>query len=186
MSKQFALIGLLTASVLLICAVACQFEDRNADDVLLARVHDQELRMSDASRYLSPTNSPADSISQLRTFVEQWVRDAVLLEEAEQYYGYNRPHGNYSHHELVYRHERESHVLLVVLVLLIAIGAICLGVWVFQTIRTDSDEREGVAKSSVFMSDVKHHRLEEQLTDDSAYFSSVDQSETMTIVNSDL
>ena len=55
------------------------------DDTLLAEVYDHQLYLSRAKNYLPDAESPDDSLSQLRNYVEMWVREALLLHEAEKY-----------------------------------------------------------------------------------------------------
>lgn len=63
---------------------ACGDIGENEDDTLLAEVHQQKLFLSKASRYIAPGANAADSLTQLRAYVDQWVREMVLLNEAEQ------------------------------------------------------------------------------------------------------
>lgn len=63
--------------------IACSSQ-QVTDDPILATVHDRQLRLSHASNYISEGASAKDSLSQLRGYVEQWVRDMVLLHEAEE------------------------------------------------------------------------------------------------------
>ena len=65
----------------------CTLPSANSEDKLLAEVHGRRLYMSDAEQILSPQMSPEDSISRLRSFVQLWVNEAVLLHEAEQKLG---------------------------------------------------------------------------------------------------
>ena len=63
----------------------CDSTEANDEDPLLAQVYRYNLHLSHAMNYLPEFKSPEDSISQLRSYVETWVRDAVLLHEAEGY-----------------------------------------------------------------------------------------------------
>jgi hypothetical protein len=51
-------------------------------DVILAEVYDQKLMLSDVKPLLTDVTSPEDSASQVRNFVETWVRETLLLQEA--------------------------------------------------------------------------------------------------------
>ncbi len=59
-------------------------EDAKADDVLLARVYNQELYLSELKDMIPPGLSPEDSMEMIEAFVDRWVREAVLMEEAER------------------------------------------------------------------------------------------------------
>lgn len=67
--------------------VQCAAPSGSEEDLLLAEVHGRRLFLSDAQSILAPRMSPADSISRLRSFVQLWVNEAVLLHEAEQKLG---------------------------------------------------------------------------------------------------
>ena len=56
------------------------------DDPVLANVHGKTLRLSDADAYLTPGTPVEDSLNQLRTFVNKWVRETLLLHEAELHF----------------------------------------------------------------------------------------------------
>lgn len=71
----------------LILFEACQppaSSSRNDDDVLLARVYSQELYLSELKDMIPPNLPPEDSLEMLEAFVNRWVREAVLMEEAER------------------------------------------------------------------------------------------------------
>ena len=63
--------------------LSCDSQMAEDQDPLLATVHGMTLRMSDAVNYLDDELSPQDSMAQLRSFVELWVRESLLLHEAE-------------------------------------------------------------------------------------------------------
>jgi len=65
---------------------ACNLQKPDETDPLLATVHHHELRTSKGIQYITPGSSPEDSLSQLRSYVEHWVREAVLLYEAERHF----------------------------------------------------------------------------------------------------
>lgn len=52
------------------------------DDVLLAQVDEHEMYLSDIDGMIT-TQSPADSINQLNSYVQQWLKRNVVLNEAE-------------------------------------------------------------------------------------------------------
>lgn len=53
-----------------------------AQDTLLAEVYAQRLMLSEILPLLTPGNTADDSAAQVRNFVESWVRDVLLLNEA--------------------------------------------------------------------------------------------------------
>lgn len=59
-------------------------ETRKGEDVLLARVYNQELYLSELKDMIPPGLSPEDSMEMIGAFVDRWVREAVLMEEAER------------------------------------------------------------------------------------------------------
>ncbi len=65
---------------------ACQPPESSTpdEDVLLARVYSQELYLSELKDMIPPQLSPEDSLEMLEAFVNRWVREAVLMEEAER------------------------------------------------------------------------------------------------------
>jgi len=65
---------------------ACNLQKQDAEDPVLASVHHHVLHMSKASKYITAGASPEDSLSQLRSYVEHWVLEAVLLYEAERHF----------------------------------------------------------------------------------------------------
>lgn len=53
-------------------------------DIILAEVYDQKLTLSEVKPLLINITSPEDSASQVRNHVEAWVRETLLLHEAER------------------------------------------------------------------------------------------------------
>ena len=58
--------------------------DEGPDDVLLAEVYGQRLTLAEIQPLLSSGAEEEDSVSQVRNQVESWVREALLLHEAEK------------------------------------------------------------------------------------------------------
>lgn len=54
------------------------------DSTLLARAHDKYLYISDLEGIIPANASPRDSISIVRSYVNEWVRTTVLIYQAEQ------------------------------------------------------------------------------------------------------
>jgi hypothetical protein len=71
-------------AVLTISSCVANSEDENEQDPVLAEVYGQRLKLSDIKPLLVEPVSPEDSISQVRNHVESWVREALLLHEAER------------------------------------------------------------------------------------------------------
>lgn len=64
---------------------ACEETGKHKDDAVLAEVHGSKLYLSRASKYVTPDATPQDSLTQLRAYVDQWVKEMVLLHEAERW-----------------------------------------------------------------------------------------------------
>ncbi len=78
--------GYIYIAFLMAALTACNIQQSEETDPLLASVHHHELRLSKAAQYLTPGASPEDSLSQLRSYVEHWVLESVLLYEAERHF----------------------------------------------------------------------------------------------------
>ncbi len=59
-------------------------EERAEDDILLATVHSKSLYISDMPGMFPEGTSAEDSVMIIDNYVRRWVRDAVLMHEAEQ------------------------------------------------------------------------------------------------------
>jgi hypothetical protein len=68
---------------LLLLVLACGSEPEE-ENPLLARVHNRELRLSELEGMFPPDATAEDSTLIIEGFVNRWVRDAVLLHEAER------------------------------------------------------------------------------------------------------
>lgn len=69
--------------LLYLCLPGCATDDEPGDPVL-ASVYNYTLHLSDAEDVIAGYESPQDSIAQLRHYVERWVRETLLLHEAER------------------------------------------------------------------------------------------------------
>lgn len=76
---------------LVICAVALSACDSNSpfdrlgeDDKVLANVDGEELWLSEISPMLQDSMSEKDSVFQVQNIVEKWVRDRLIIREAEK------------------------------------------------------------------------------------------------------
>lgn len=54
------------------------------DDVLLAEVHKRQLYLSDLEEVMPDYNDPSDSLTIKTAFVNKWIRENLILEEAEK------------------------------------------------------------------------------------------------------
>ena len=59
-------------------------EERAEDDILLATVHNKSLYVSDMPGMFPDGTGSEDSVMIIENYVRRWVRDAVLMHEAEQ------------------------------------------------------------------------------------------------------
>ncbi len=59
-------------------------EERAEDDILLATVHNKNLYVSDMPGMFPDGTGSEDSVMIIENYVRRWVRDAVLMHEAEQ------------------------------------------------------------------------------------------------------
>lgn len=75
-------LGILLSGMLLLAA--CQPGASSDQGTLLARVHNKSLYLSDLGGMLPMGSSSEDSTLIIQAFVERWVRDAVMLHEAER------------------------------------------------------------------------------------------------------
>ena len=77
----------LLVALSLLCALlnaSCELKGPfKSDDPVLASVHGMKLYMSEVVPQITPGSSPQDSVSQVRGIVQSWVREAVLIREAE-------------------------------------------------------------------------------------------------------
>ena len=72
-------------TIFLLCLAGCASpEPDDADDPVLARVHQRELHLSEMEGMFPENASPADSAVIIEAFASRWARDAILLWESEQ------------------------------------------------------------------------------------------------------
>ena len=76
---------LITALIFISC-FACQsnVDEQNKNDKLLAQVFNKSLFESELEGMILPETSPQDSALIVNSFVERWVRDNVLMHQAER------------------------------------------------------------------------------------------------------
>lgn len=79
--KKIALFSLL---VLLVAACSTPVKETNEGDILLAQVHNKKLHVSDMPGMFPKGATASDSVLIIDNYVRRWVRDAVLMHEAEK------------------------------------------------------------------------------------------------------
>ena len=95
---------------LLLVALAFQACSPSVDDSpVVAQVYDQELRASDLAGIVPPGLSVEDSLAILESYVDQWVRQAVILAKAEKNVtqDFSRELQEYKNSLLAYAYERQ-------------------------------------------------------------------------------
>ncbi|MEN0006574.1 MAG: hypothetical protein AAF798_20645 [Bacteroidota bacterium] len=68
----------------IVCLQSCQFSNTAANDKLLARVNNKSLHLSELEGMFPAGISSQDSSLIIDAFVNRWVREAVVLSEAER------------------------------------------------------------------------------------------------------
>ncbi|MFM8361385.1 MAG: hypothetical protein ACKOA4_01685 [Haliscomenobacter sp.] len=68
----------------LLCFCGCGRDNAQGSDRLLARVYGKELRVSDMEGMFPANTSSVDSGLIINAYVQRWVREALLLNEAEK------------------------------------------------------------------------------------------------------
>ncbi len=82
-SRVVACLAVLLASLAGILG-GCQIDGKEPNDVLLARVFDKRLYLSEV-REIIPTQSTAeDSILVLNAYIERWIKESLMMHEAER------------------------------------------------------------------------------------------------------
>jgi len=76
---------IILAAGFLVGLLACQGEDSGAaGDVVLAKVFKHTLHASDVEGMFADSPTPQDSILMTNAFIEKWVRETLLMQEAEK------------------------------------------------------------------------------------------------------
>lgn len=80
------LFGFLIFASFVIIGTGCQktTQPRDASDELLARVYNRYLYQSEIQDLFPPGQNPEDSLLRANAQIERWVRDALLMHEAER------------------------------------------------------------------------------------------------------
>lgn len=83
--KIIALLSGLAAGILLLLSGCSPVEDPpEKNDKLLARAYNKTLYLSEVRPLIPADAGPEDSLLRLNALVEQWLRDALLMHEAEK------------------------------------------------------------------------------------------------------
>lgn len=77
-------LNLLTFLALALTLIACDWKSDQGADRLLARVFNRELHLSDLENMFPEEASRADSFLIIQAFVSRWVREELLMYEAEK------------------------------------------------------------------------------------------------------
>ena len=78
------LLQFLTLATLLLVFTGCKFRSEEEEDILLAKVFDKRLFVSEVKKIV-PENIPSeDSILIQNAYVERWIRESLMMHEAEK------------------------------------------------------------------------------------------------------
>ena len=97
----------LISLTLLLLTVSCSTPGEESP--LVARVYDRELHEADLAGIAPPGLAPDDSLTLLDNYVEQWIRQAVILSKAEKNVtqDFSRELQEYKNSLLAYAYERQ-------------------------------------------------------------------------------
>jgi len=70
--------------LILVTAISCSSDEKNAKGKLLAKAGDKELYASDVEALLPSGLSAEDSLARVKVIVDNWIRETVILNKAEQ------------------------------------------------------------------------------------------------------
>ncbi len=70
--------------ILILMGQSCQFRGSSKDDVLLARAFDKRLYVSEIQKSIPVNSSPADSLLVQNALIERWIKENVMMHEAEK------------------------------------------------------------------------------------------------------
>lgn len=84
-------ISLIAARLVLVLFIAMLFstcttsDDKPNHDPIIAKVFNKSLFQSELNNLIGDEAAPEDSLQIVKAYIEKWVRDAVLMHEAEKY-----------------------------------------------------------------------------------------------------
>lgn len=73
--------NLLIIALVILCS--CSYFARNKSERVLARVYDDYLYESDLATIVAPGTTPRDSAALTKSFIDSWVRQKLLIRQAE-------------------------------------------------------------------------------------------------------
>lgn len=73
------------ATLIVTSFVACSTEESGKDDKLIAAVFNKKLYQSELNQLIGGGMSAEDSIQLTRAYIDNWVRESILMNEAEKY-----------------------------------------------------------------------------------------------------
>ena len=70
------------------CIWSCTQQDRSDDltDLIVAKVYNTTLHQSELDAVIHPSVTQTDSIALAKAYIDQWIKDQVLMEEASNYF----------------------------------------------------------------------------------------------------
>lgn len=97
-------------ALLLVVLTSCSYFSQRKSERVLARVYDDYLYESDLTDVLTPGLSPTDSMAMARNFIDSWVRQRLLLKQAEnnlskEQMDFTKQLENYKNSLVIYEYE---------------------------------------------------------------------------------
>ncbi|MCB0631885.1 MAG: hypothetical protein R2824_32255 [Saprospiraceae bacterium] len=77
-------VAILLGLGMLVCWSSCSSDDEKQDKKVLARVNNKHLYISDMDGLFPPNTSQEDSAAIIDAYIQRWIRETVLLDEAER------------------------------------------------------------------------------------------------------
>ena len=104
--------NILSYLFVLLFTTGCIDTFKQNDSLVLAKVHDKYLYISDIEDIIPVNISPRDSISLVRSYVNDWVRTNVMIYQAEQnlpldQLDFSKQLEDYRNSLVIYRYETE-------------------------------------------------------------------------------
>jgi hypothetical protein len=97
---------------LIIIVASCNKATFSESDRIIARVHDEHLYLSDIRNLVSPETSASDSLIITQNYINNWVKNQLLLFQAEknlttEQKDFSRQLEDYHHSLIIYNYESE-------------------------------------------------------------------------------
>lgn len=98
--------------ILILIIGSCNKPDFNNSDPVLARVYDSYLYASDLGHLVPAGTNPADSLSLVRNYVDNWIKNQLLLSQADKNLTFDqkdftRQLNDYRNSLVIYKYETE-------------------------------------------------------------------------------